>query len=223
MDHEGHAGARDRHALPRRVRDAIDKRLQVALANPKVQAEIFSDPTIKGKRNTTAIETGTNTLVAARLLEYKPEELRTFDSSKAEIEAKLKREAAVKMANEEGAAKLKDLQAGKDAGLKWPAALGVNRQKPGGLFPAVIDKVFRVDPKKLPAYVGIETPSGYSLVKVSKVVDVDKVDDKQREALAAQLRNAVAAEELDSVLGSLRDRVGVTVRKDVLEKKPQQQ
>jgi hypothetical protein len=47
------------------------------------------------------------------------------------------------------------------------------------------------------------------------------VDDKQREALAAQLRNAMAAEELDSVLGSLRERVGVTVRKDVLEKKPQ--
>ncbi|HST02041.1 MAG TPA: SurA N-terminal domain-containing protein [Usitatibacter sp.] len=193
-----------------------------ALANPKVQAEIFSDATIKGKRNTAAIETGTNTLVAARLLEYKPEELRTFDSTKLEIEAKLKHEAAVKMANEEGAAKLKDLQAGKDAGLKWPAALGVNRQKPGGLFPAVIDKVFRADPKKLPAYVGVETPAGYSLVQVSKVIDVEKVDDKQREALAAQLRNAVAAEELDSVLGSLRDRVGVTVRKDVLEKKPQQ-
>ena len=192
-----------------------------ALANPKIQAEIFSDATIKGKRNTAAIETGTNTLVAARLLEYKPEELRPFDTVKAEVEAKLKREAAVKLANEDGAAKLKELQAGKDAGLKWPAPLGVNRQKPGGLFPVVIDKVFRADPKKLPAYLGVETPVGYSLVQVSKVVEVDKVDDKQREALAAQLRNAVAAEELDSVLGSLRDRVGVTVRKDVLEKKPQ--
>jgi len=192
-----------------------------ALANPKIQAEIFSDATLKGKRNTAAIETGTNTLVAARLLEYKPEELRSFDSVKAEVEVKLKREAAVKLANEDGAAKLKELQAGKDAGLKCPAPLGVNRQKPGGLFPVVIDKVFRADPKKLPAYLGVETPVGYSLVQVSKVVEVDKVDDKQREALAAQLRNAVAAEELDSVLGSLRDRVGVTVRKDVLEKKPQ--
>ncbi|HXF77613.1 MAG TPA: SurA N-terminal domain-containing protein [Usitatibacter sp.] len=193
-----------------------------ALNNPKIQNEIFSEATLKGKRNTAAIETATNTLVAARLLEYKPEELRPFDATKAEIEAKLKRQAAVKLANEEGAAKLKDLQAGKDAGLKWPAALAVNRQKPGGLFPDVIDKVFRADPKKLPAYVGVETPMGYSVVQVSKVIDIDKVDDKQREALAAQLKNAVAAEELDSVLGSLRERVGVTVRKDVLEKKPQQ-
>ena len=193
-----------------------------ALSNPKIQAEIFSEATLKGKRNTAAIETAPNTLVAARLTEYKPEELRTFDSAKAEIEAKLKREAAVKLASADGAAKLKELEAGKDAGLKWPAPLGVNRQKPGGLYPTVIDKVFRVDPKKLPAYVGVETPAGYSVVQVSKVVDIDKVDNKMREALASQLRNAMAAEELDSVLGSLRDRVGVTVRKDVLEKKPPQ-
>jgi peptidyl-prolyl cis-trans isomerase D len=95
----------------------------------------------------------------------------------------------------------------------------VNRQKPGGLMPQVIDKVFRVDPKKLPAYVGVETPVGYSLVQVSKVIDVDKVADEQRAALGGRLREAIAAEELDSALGSLRDRVGVSVRKDALEKK----
>jgi peptidyl-prolyl cis-trans isomerase D len=196
-----------------------------ALSNPKMQAEIFSDATIKNKRNTSAIEVGPNDLVSARLLEYKPAELRPFDSAKAEIEVKMKREAAVKLATADGAAKLADLQAGKDVAVKWPEPLGVNRQKPGGLFPTVLDKVFRADPKKLPAYVGVETPIGYSLVKVSKVIDVEKVDDQQREALAGQLKNAVAAGELDSVLGNLRDRAGVTVRKDALEKstQPQQQ
>ncbi|HEX4779651.1 MAG TPA: SurA N-terminal domain-containing protein [Usitatibacter sp.] len=193
-----------------------------ALSNPKLQSEIFSEATLKGKRNTSAVETGTNVLVSARLLEYKPEELRAFDSAKGDIEAKLKREAAVKLANQEGAAKLKELQGGKDEGLKWPAALGVNRQKPGGLLPVVLDRVFHADAKKLPAYVGVETPIGYSVVKVSKVIDIDKIDDKQREAFGGQLRNAVAAEELDSVLGSLRDKVGVAVSKDVLEKKAQQ-
>ena len=194
-----------------------------ALGNPKMQAEIFSDATIKNKRNTSAIEVAPNDLVSARLLEYKPAELRPFDSTKALIEAKLKREAATKLANDEGAAKLKDLQAGKAVDIKWPEPLGVNRQKPGGLFPVVLDKVFRVDPKKLPGYVGVDTPAGYSVVKVSKVIAVDNVDDKQREALGGQLKNAVAAGELDSVLGSLRDRVGVTVRKDVIEKGLQSQ
>jgi peptidyl-prolyl cis-trans isomerase D len=128
----------------------------------------------------------------------------------------------MKLAKEDGEAKLKALQAGKDAGIKWPAPLAVNRQKPGGLIPPVLDKVFRVDPKKLPAYVGVETPAGYSVVKVSKVIDVEKVDDAQRASLAPRLRDAVAAEELESTLASLRGRVGVTVRKDVLEKKSTQ-
>jgi len=95
----------------------------------------------------------------------------------------------------------------------------VNRQKPGGLFPQVIDRVFRVDAKKLPAYVGVETPIGYSLVQVTKVNEPEKIDPAQRQALGAQLRQAVAAEEMDSALASLRDKVGVKTRKDVLEKK----
>jgi peptidyl-prolyl cis-trans isomerase D len=189
------------------------------LSNPKLVAEIFSPDAIKNKRNTSAIEVAPGTLVAAHVVEHKPPQLRPFETVQAEIQRRLQREEALKRARAEGEAKLKDLQAGKEASLKWPAPLGVNRQKPGGLFPQVIDRVFRVDAKKLPAYVGIETPAGYSLVQVSKVIEVDKVDDAKREALAVQLRDAVAAQEFEATLASLRSRVGVTVRKDALEKK----
>jgi peptidyl-prolyl cis-trans isomerase D len=193
-----------------------------ALNNPKLQAEIFSDATIKAKRNTAAIEIAPNVLVAARVIEHKPAELRPLDAVKPDIERRLQREEAMKLAKADGEAKLKELQAGKDAGLKWPAVLAVNRQKPGGLFPTVIDKVFRADAKKLPAYVGVETPMGYSLVQLSRVIDLETVADAQREALGARLRDAVAAEELESTLTSLRSRVGVSLRKDALEKKAPQ-
>jgi len=190
------------------------------LNNPKLQAEIFSDATLKDKRNTSAVEVAPNTLVAARVLEHKPAELRPFADVKATIEKRLQRDEALKLAKAEGEAKLKEVQAGKDAGLKWPAPLAVNRQKPGGLYPSVIDKVFRMDTKKLPAYVGVDTPMGYSLVQVSKVIDIEKIDDAQRAQLAARLRDAVAAEEMESALESLKGRVGVKYRKDALEKKP---
>jgi peptidyl-prolyl cis-trans isomerase D len=189
------------------------------LNNPKLQAEIFSDSALKGNRNTAAIEVAPNTLVAAHVVEHKPAELKPLESVKADIERRLTREEAMKLAKAEGEAKLKELEAGKDTGLKWPAALAVNRQKPGGLFPPVLDKVFRVDPKKLPAYVGAETPAGYSVARVSKVIDLEKVEEAQRTQLAGRLRDAVAAEELESTLASLRGRVGVSVRKDALEKK----
>jgi peptidyl-prolyl cis-trans isomerase D len=190
------------------------------LGNPKLQAEIFSDSTLKSGRNTSAVEVAPNVLVAALVLEHKPAELRPLETVKADIERRLQREEALKLAKAEGEAKLKELQAGKDAGVKWPAPLAVNRQKPGGLFPPVIDKVFRVDAKKLPAYTGVETPAGYSLVQVSKVIEVDKIDEAKRAQLGARLRDALANEELESTLATLRDRVGVKVRKDALEKKP---
>ena len=158
--------------------------------------------------------------MSARVIENKPAELKPFAAVQAAIEKRLQREEAMKLAKADGEAKLKELQAGKDAGLKWPAALSVNRQKPGGLFPTVLDKVFRADAKKLPAYVGVETPAGYSLVQVSKVIDLEKIDDAQRSQLAARLRDAVASEEMESALESLKGRVGVKYRKDAVEKKP---
>jgi peptidyl-prolyl cis-trans isomerase D len=190
------------------------------LASPKIAAEIFSDNAIKAKRNTPAVEVAPGTLVSARVLEHKPAELKPLEAVKADIERKLAREEALKLARAEGEAKLKELQEGKDAGVKWPAPLAVNRQKPGGLFPQVIDRAFKADTKKLPAYLGVESPLGYSLVQVSRVIEVEKVDEAVRERLAQQLRQSVAMEELEASLNSLRDDVGVTVRRESLEKKP---
>jgi peptidyl-prolyl cis-trans isomerase D len=191
------------------------------LSNPKLEAEIFSDNSIKSKRNTSAIEVSPNVLVAAHVVDHKPAQLKPLDAVKAGIEKKLAQEQALKLAAADGAAKLKELQAGKDAGLKWPEALAVSRQKTGGLYPAVLDQVFRADPRKLPAYAGVETPIAYSLVRVSKVIEPEKIDDAKRQAMATQLREAVAAGEFDSALASLREKVGVRVSKDALHP-PQQ-
>ena len=189
------------------------------LNNPKLMAEIFSDDAIKAKRNTTAVEVAPNTLVAAHVLEYKPAELRPLDSARADIERRLQGADALLLAKADGEAKLKELKAGKAADVKWPAPLAVNRRKPRGVFPQVVDQAFRVDGKKLPAYMGVETPAGYSLVQVSKIVELDKIDDTQRDTLGSQLRNAIAAQELESALSSLRDRVGVSVRKGAFDRK----
>ena len=124
----------------------------------------------------------------------------------------------MKLAVADGEAKLKAALEGKEEGLKWPAPLAVNRQKPGGLQPLVLDKAFRADAKKLPVVVGVQTPMGYSLVKVSKVIDVETIDDARRKSLGDQLRQTMAMAELESTLANLRSRFGVSVRKDLVEK-----
>ncbi|QJR15648.1 SurA N-terminal domain-containing protein [Usitatibacter palustris] len=190
-----------------------------ALANPKLLAELFSDDAIKAKRNTSAVEIRPGVLVSARVLEHKPAELRPLETVSAVIERRMQRDEALKLAQADGEAKLKELQGGKDAGVKWPDALAVSRQKPGGLFPAVLDAVFKADSKKLPVYVGVNSPMGYSLVQVTKVIELEKIDDAKREGLGTQLRSAVAAQELEASLASVRNRAGVTVRKDALERR----
>jgi vacuolar-type H+-ATPase subunit D/Vma8 len=56
-------------------------------------------------------------------------------------------------------------------------------------------------------------------VQVNRVIEVDKVDTGVRDRLSQQLRQSVALEELEATLNSLREEVGVTVRRDALEKK----
>jgi peptidyl-prolyl cis-trans isomerase D len=190
------------------------------LNNPKLLAEIFSDNAIKAKRNTAAIEVAPSVMVAARVVEHKAADQRPFDTVRASIEQRFKREEAVKLAVADGEAKLKAVIEGKDAGLKWPAPLAVSRQKPGGLPPQVLDKVFRADAKQLPAVLGVATPMGYSLVKVTKVIEIDKIDDDKRKALAEQLKQTLALAELESTLATLRGRVGVQVSKEAFDRKP---
>lgn len=192
------------------------------LANPKILAEIFSDNAIKAKRNTAAVEVAPGVLVAARVLEHKAADQRPFETVRAAIEQRMKREEAVKLAVADGEAKLKLALEGKDAGLKWPAPLEVSRQKTGGLAPEVLDKVFRANAKKLPAVVGVATPNGYSLVRITKVIELDKIDDDKRKALAERLKQTLAISELEGVLAGVREQVGVEVRKDAFDKKPPQ-
>ena len=54
---------------------------------------------------------------------------------------------------------------------------------------------------------------------VTKVIEPEKIEDAQRAALGNQLRQAVAAQELEATLTSLRNRVGVTVKKGALDAK----
>lgn len=190
------------------------------LAQAKLMAEIFSDNAIKAKRNTAAIEVAPGVLVSARILEHKPAEQRGYETVKAAVEARVKREEALKLANAEGEAALKALLAGQDAGLKWPAPLEVSRQKPGGLHPAALERAFKSDGKQLPAYSGVPTPMGYALVKVSKVIEAPPADDARRKALADRLQQGAALGELEAALASLRERVGVQVKRDALQAKP---
>jgi peptidyl-prolyl cis-trans isomerase D len=80
---------------------------------------VFSDDSLKNKRNTDAVDVGKGVLVAARVLESKPAALRPFDEVRADIEKMLVQEEAAVLAEKDGEKKLAQLVKGDAVPLEW--------------------------------------------------------------------------------------------------------
>lgn len=190
-----------------------------ALANPKLLAALFSEDALKNKRNTEAVEVAPNTLVAARVIEHKPATLVPFDVVKSEIEKRLKRDEAIKLAKKAGEEKFAALKPGVADSATWGAAKTVSRvdAAKSALPPPAIVSIFKADASKLPAYAGADLgDSGYAIYKVSKVSQPEKLDEAGLKATHQQLANFAAQLDVASYLASLRARYKVEINKAAL-------
>jgi peptidyl-prolyl cis-trans isomerase D len=189
------------------------------LGNEKLLAALFSEDSIKNKRNTEAVEIGANTLVAARIVEHKPAALQPFDGVKASIDTMLKRQEAQALAKKEGESHLEALKKGEDK-LTWGAAKRVSRMDSRLIPPLAVPAIFKMDAAKLPAYTGVELPgSGYALFKLNKVDAGESLDAARQQAMLKQLGNLGAQEEMRLYLDALRSRYKVEINQSVLESK----
>jgi peptidyl-prolyl cis-trans isomerase D len=174
--------------------------------NDKLGNIIFTDEVLKDKRNTEAVEVSPNTLAAARVIDFKPAAIRSFDEVKAGIEDYLKLEKAAKLAVQKGEAVIANLHQGKEvANLNWIPPVVVSRKNVQGLTELVIANAFKADSTKLPSYVGVaDHNKGYLLIKVSQV---DFTADKAANGLKVEqddLRKALSAEYMSSYIKSLK-------------------
>lgn len=189
------------------------------LGNPKLLTSLFGDEALKNKRNTDAVEVAPSTLVAARVVEYKPASLRPLESVKAKIEETLRLQEASVLAKKAGETHLAQLRASGEDKLSWSAAKGVSRMEGGSqLPPAGMQAIFKAEVGKLPAYVGAEMPNGgYALYKITKVSRPETLDQSKRKALQQQYTNLIAQEDLEAYLASLRTGYKVEINKAALE------
>jgi peptidyl-prolyl cis-trans isomerase D len=189
------------------------------LGNEKLLAALFSEDSVKSRRNTEAVEIGQNTLVAARLVDYKAAALQPFDGVKASIETLLTRREAQSLARRDGEAQLAALNKGEDK-LAWGAAKTVSRLDSRQIPPPAVPAVFRLDAGKLPAYAGVELPgSGYALYKLSRVTAGEALDETRKRGMQQQLANLAAQEEIRLFLEALRTRYKVEIKQAALESK----
>ena len=193
------------------------------LNNPKLLQSVFADDAVKNKRNTEAIDVGNNTLVAARVIEYKPAATRPFDDVSSEITKRLTQQQAALLAAKQGrelVAKLKQGGSGDEPG--WGAAKLVSRENAQGYAGPALAEIFKVDSSKLPAYAGVENAQGgFTLLKITRVVEGDTADAAKRKAAADELRQLVAQEELNAYVTSLKAKADIKIVQDRVEKKQQ--
>jgi peptidyl-prolyl cis-trans isomerase D len=193
----------------------------LAQNSPKLVQAVFSAESLQAKRNTEALEVAPNTLMAARVLDYKPATTRPFDDVKVEIRRQLERNAASELAQKTAKEKLALLEQGKDAGLSFgkPVTLTRNQPQPG-FPPDALIKIFQANANKLPAYVGAPAERGsFSVYKVTQVVTPPATDPERLKAFNNRVGDQVGHELFNAYLASLKSKADVKINQANLEKK----
>lgn len=186
--------------------------------NDKIMNLVFSEESLKERRNTEAVEISPNNLVSARVVGYKPAAPRSFDVVKGGIEDLLKLEAASKLALAKGEKALKSLKAGEEPkDIEWIPEVTVDRKNAQGLTELAMSQVFKTNVAKLPAYSGMaDAKQGFLLVKVIKVEAPALDDDEVKKTAQAELNEALTAEYLSAYKQSLREKNKVVVNQKLL-------
>ena len=193
----------------------------MAMNNAKFVQAVFAPEAVQSKRNTEAIEIGPNAMMSARVVEHKPAAARPFEEVRGEVARQLARKLAGEGASKAGAEKLALLQAGKDAGLKFDKPVSLTRQqRQPGISEAAVQQIFRVDPTKLPAYVGAPLDQGgFGLYRVSAVKDLPAVEEVKLKAQSDRLADQAGRELFNAYLGALKATAEVKINQKNLEKK----
>jgi peptidyl-prolyl cis-trans isomerase D len=172
--------------------------------NEKFLKAIFAQDAVRNKRNTDAVEVAPSTLVAGRVVEFKPASKRPFAEVEGIIRQRVAQEEATRLARRAGEAKLAAAKASGDA-AGFSEAKIVSRTKQPAINEAAALAVLKADTSKLPAYVGVELPGqGYGVYRIAKVSQPAQPDAARRKQEAEQIGNAVGGGEAYGFVEALK-------------------
>lgn len=188
---------------------------QNPLNNEKVLKALFSDDAIKNKRNTEAVQVGPNTLVSARIVDYRPSSVRKFEEVEAQVRQAYIAQQAAELARKDGESRLEALK--KDPGTAgFGPSIAVSRTRGDGVPPKAAEAVMRADTLKLPAFVGVDLGhDGYAIYRINKVSTPAQPKPEQRQAEAQQLAQLVGQADLNAYYESLKARAKVKILRPI--------
>jgi peptidyl-prolyl cis-trans isomerase D len=193
----------------------------IAAGNQKFAQAMFAPAAVAAKKNSEAIDLGNNSLISARVIDYKPSEVRPFDDVKAQILTQLQRRAATELTLKIGQEKLKAIAGGAaDTALTFSPVQTLLRQRGSpGINAALTKEIFAADVSKGVAYVGgANDGGGYTITRVVKVVEPEIADAEKNKSLSQRLVGQNGADVTTAYLTALKDSIKVQIRPGAINK-----
>ncbi|HLS41718.1 MAG TPA: SurA N-terminal domain-containing protein [Paenalcaligenes sp.] len=188
---------------------AADSPYAAELNEPSIRQALFSAQSLVQRQNAGVIELAADKLVAIRATTIHEPQIPPFERVKAQIHQRLLSEAAQAKATERGEALLAELTAGQELEeLPFSNIQAISRLDNGGLDKAAIDAIMGANLEALPTYVGFETETGYSVVKVMGEEKTD-LDPALMNFISQQLQQLWARAEEQATLQAMRDSLKV--------------
>ncbi len=179
------------------------------LANARLLEAVFSADATQQKRNTEAVETGTNQLVSARVVQYDPARTQALAEVQDQVRARWIAQRAAELARQKGEAQLAEWK-GQGDKAKLPAAFTIARDDTHQLPAKLVDAALRADPAGLPVLVGVDlAEQGYAVVRVDKIAPARPLPAEAEQQVRQQYVQAWTAAETVAYYNLLKERLKV--------------
>lgn len=179
--------------------------------DPRVRGTLFSPSVLQEKANSGVIEISPDTMVVVRVAAFEPAHVPELAQVKGRVESILVAERAREAAKAAGEKALASLRAAAPEAAV-PEGFGtpmtISRIDNQGVAKSVLDAIFAVDPKQVPAYVGVTGPQGYVIARVDDV-EAGSADSPLMAGLATELSRSWGLAEERAALQEMRTRAGV--------------
>jgi peptidyl-prolyl cis-trans isomerase D len=155
---------------------------------------------------------GNNTLVSARIVNYRSAAVRPYADVKDEARIQFLLVQAQALAKAEGQARLNEWKA-QPAQALLGNALVVSRDQAQGQPQALVDAALRADPAAMPVLVGVDLGAqGFALVRVNKVVAREEPNAQQQAQSREQFARLLGNAEASAYLAHLKSQFKVEIK-----------
>lgn len=196
-------------------------------ANPVVVQAAFEPEVLSQARNSDAIETGADSLVAVRVAERRPAGRQPLTQVYATIERRLKQQRALEQARALGDTALQELRGGASLetyaarrGLDYVPPKTITRRQAGSLDPRIVESAFRASRPQgeKPVYELVDLGErGYAVLALKRVRDPSgQADAAVLQQVRALLAARRGADYYSNYRAGLREKAEIKVYSDQL-------